>query len=166
MMPRQIAHERGSRTSSAWKQNRGKITTELLEFGISVCAPIFGNERYDLIVDRNGELERVQVKTAYSHHERADTVVVGFESTVYQSYGTPKKTYYTASEIDSYIVYCPKRDRSLYVPFDETPRTQMSFSFRDKIEYNAHNRKAIHFAEDYELSTRLGELPSGQRRGS
>ena len=150
---------RGSRTEA-------RVTTELLELGISVCAPIFGNERYDLIVDQNGELERVQVKTAYSHHERADTVVVGFESTVYQSCGKPKKTDYTASEIDSYIVYCPKRDCSLYVPFDETPRTQMSFSFRDKIEYNAHNRKAIHFAEDYELSTRLGELPSGQRRGS
>ena len=116
---------------------------------------MFGNERYDLIVDLDGELERVQVKTAYDHHQRGDTVVVGFESTVYQSNGTPKKTYYQADEIDSYIVYCPKRDSTLYVPFEETPRTQMSFSFRGKDRYNSHNRKAIHFAEDYEIETRL-----------
>ena len=150
---------RGSRTEAT-------VTAHLLELGVSVSAPVFGNERYDLVVDRDGALERVQVKTAYSHRKRAGTVIVGFESTVYGSDGTPTKTYYTASEIDSYVVYCPKREFFLYVPFDETPRTQMSFSFREKDEYNSHNRKAIHFAEDYELSTRLGELPSGQRRGS
>lgn len=150
---------RGSRTEAT-------VTAHLLELGVSVSAPVFGNERYDLVIDRDGALERVQVKTVYSHRERAGAVIVGFESTVYQSSGKPKKTYYSASEIDSYIVYCQERNWSLYVPFDETPRTQMRFSFRGKSEYNSHNRKAIHFAEGYELATRMGELPSGQRRGS
>ena len=145
----------GRQHQARGNKTEAKVTSELLNLGISVSAPVFGNERYDLIIDRGNELERVQVKTAYGHHNRTGTVAVGFESTVYQSNGKPNKTYYTAGEIDSYVIYCPERDTTLYVPFDETPRTQMNFSFRSKDEYNGHNRKAINFAEDYQLSAQL-----------
>ena len=141
-------------------QDRGRraeaiVTSELLERGISVSAPVFGTERYDLIIDRSGELERVQVKTAYEHHEKAETVVVEFDSTVYQSDGTPRKTYYTAGEIDSYLVFCPGRSETLYVEFSEAPETTMNFSFRSPERYNAGNRKLVNFAADYLLHERL-----------
>ncbi|MFB6296514.1 MAG: group I intron-associated PD-(D/E)XK endonuclease [Halobacteriales archaeon] len=143
------AHQhRGSRTEA-------KVVSELLDRGISVCTPVFGHERHDSIIDRSGTLERVQVKTAHDHHGRNDTIVIEFDTTVYGSDGSPRRTFYSAEEIDSYLAYHPEDDVILYVPFEDTPRTQMNFSFRDAEEYNEHNRKAINFVSDYRLDVRL-----------
>lgn len=139
---------RGNRTEA-------RVTSELIDRGISVSAPVFGNERYDLIVDLGGGLERVQVKTAYDHQHHEDTIVVEFDCTVYRSDGTPRKTYYTETEIDSYIVFYPDEDVVLYVPFETAPETQMNFSFKDPGEYNAANRKTVNFAEEYTLDAAL-----------
>lgn len=139
---------RGSRTEA-------KVTSGLIDLGVAVSVPIFGSHRYDLIMDRNGELERVQVKTAYEHNSHEDVIVVSFVSMVYGSDGTPQRSYYTSDEIDSYIVYCPKRDEMLYVQFEETPKTAMHFSFKEPCYYNPGNRKNVNFAEEYLLHGRL-----------
>lgn len=81
--------------------------------------------------------------------------MVDFVSMVYGSDGTPRRTYYTEDEIDSYIVYCPKRDVILYVPFEETPKTAMHFNFKDRSDHHPGNRKTVNFAEDYLLDARL-----------
>jgi len=122
---------------------------------IAVFTPAFGSERYDLVIDRDGDLQRVQVKTAYDHHDRDGTIVVEFDRTVYDSDGTPQKTYYTSDELDAYVVYYEPTDVTLFVPFDETPETQMNFSLRDPGDYGEYNRKAIHFVGDYTLDERL-----------
>lgn len=140
-----------------WRGNRteAKVTSELIELGIGVSAPIFGTLRYDVVIDLDGKLERVQVKTAYEHNSHEEVVVVEFDSIVYGSDGTPQRTYYTEEEIDSYIVYCPKRDVMLYARFEETPKTSMSFSFKDRSEHNPGNQKNVNFAEEYLLHGRL-----------
>lgn len=137
------------------RRSEARVTSELLEKGISVSTPVFGAERYDLIIDRDGHLERVQVKTAYEHHEKEETVIVEFDTTVYQSDGNPRRTYYTADEIDSFLVYCPDWSETLYVEFEETPETTMNFSFRSPESYNAGNRKVVNFAADYLIDERL-----------
>lgn len=131
------------------------VTSRLIERGISVSMPVFGAERYDLVLDRDGVLERVQVKTAYDHHARDETFVAEFDCTVYDSDGNPQKTYYTRDELDAYLIYYEPREMVLYAPFEETPKTQMNFSLRAGDEYNDFNRKAINFAEEYTLSERL-----------
>ena len=98
--------QRGTKTEAA-------VTSELIERGISVLTPAFGNERYDVVIDRGGDLERVQVKTAYDHTQKEQTVVVEFDTTMYQSSGTLQKTYYTADEVDSYLMNCPNRETTL-----------------------------------------------------
>jgi hypothetical protein len=60
----------------------------------------------------------VQVKTAYDHHDRAGTIVVEFGCTVYDSTGTPQKTYYTSDELDAYVVYYEPADVTLFAPFE------------------------------------------------
>lgn len=139
---------RGSRTEA-------KVTSELIDRGLSVSLPVFGNQRYDLVMDRDGDLERVQVKTAYEHASKDDIVVIEFASMVYGSDGTPQRTYYTSDEIDSYIGYVPHRDVLRYVLFEETPKTQMNFSFKDRQAYNPGNRKTVNFASEYLLDSRL-----------
>ncbi len=146
---------RGRRHQQRGKETEATVTSELIERGISVLTPAFGNERYDMVIDREGNLERVQVKTAYDHNRKSQTVVVEFDTTVYQSSGMPQKTYYTADEIDSYLIHCPNRETTLYVRFQETAKTQMNFSFREKTAYNDHNQKAVNFAVDYTLDARL-----------
>lgn len=139
---------RGSRTEA-------KVTSELIDRGIGVSVPVFGALRYDIVIDIDGSVERVQVKTAYEHATHEEVIVVEFVSMVYGSDGTPQRSFYTEDEIDSYIVYCPKRDVVLYVPFEETPKTAMNFSFRDPSDYNSGNRKTVNFAADYCLDARL-----------
>lgn len=148
----------GRRHQARGNKTEAKVTSELINLGIGVSAPVFGDERYDLIIDLGDDLERVQVKTAYDHHEKEETVVVGFESTVYHSDGKPVKTYYTADEIDSYVIYCPNRNGILYIPFGETPNTQMNFSFREESTYNDYNRRFVNFARDYLIENRLFEV--------
>ena len=60
-------------------ETEATVTSELVGRGISVLTPAFGNERYDMVIDRDGDLERVQVKTAYGHVQKEQTVVVEFE---------------------------------------------------------------------------------------
>jgi hypothetical protein len=145
----------GRKHQQRGKETESRVTSELIERGIGVLTPAFGNERYDMVIDRSGNLERVQVKTAYDHRQKDQTVVVEFDTTVYQSSGDPQRTYYTGDELDSYLVYCPERETTLYVRFEETPKTQMNFSFREKTAYNDHNQKAVNFAVDYTLDARL-----------
>jgi len=143
------AHQwRGRRTEAT-------VTSRLIDRGVSVFTPAFDADRYDLVIDRDGDLQRVQVTTASDHHARDETIVVEFDSTVYDSDGTPRKTYYTRDELDAYVVYYEPTDATLFVTFEETPRTQMNFSLGDPGEYCEHNRKAIHFVEDYTLDERL-----------
>jgi hypothetical protein len=63
------------------------VTGRLLHHGFGVSKPAFGNERYDLILDDDGTLQRVQVKTAYPHNQRSETAVVEFDTTLYGSDG-------------------------------------------------------------------------------
>lgn len=140
-------------------QRRGTVTEavvtgRLLRHGFGVSKPAFGNERYDLILDDDGTLQRVQVKTAYPHNQRTETAVVEFDTTVYGSDGTAQRSYYSGDEIDAYVVYSPEQDIVLYVPFEDAPETQMNFSFRDRSSYNRHNQKAVNFAAEYRLDAR------------
>jgi hypothetical protein len=141
-------------------QHRGRVTestvvTSLLERELGVAVPPYGSERYDLVLDTDDALERAQVKTAYDHPNHAETVVTEFQTTIYGSDGTPRRTYYDADEIDAYLIHCPNRGVTLYVPFEDAPKTQTNVSFRDESAYGDHNRKAVNFAEDYLLDAQL-----------
>jgi hypothetical protein len=141
-------------------QHRGRTTeavvvAALLERGFGVSVPPYGSERYDLVLDTEDELERVQVKTAYEHGETEATVVAEFQTTVYGSDGTPRRTYYDGDEIDAYLIHCPDRAVTLYVPYSAAPKTQMNFSFRDRSTYGEHNRKTVNFAAEYVIDEQL-----------
>jgi len=51
-------------------QRRGDATEAIVRMafvvrGVTVLEPVGDNEPYDIVVDRNGEFSRIQVKTAY-----------------------------------------------------------------------------------------------------
>ncbi len=88
-----------------------KIQMRALEKGAIISRPTIEGTRYDLVVDWNGRLFRVQVKWAgVSRTEGALSVNL-------QSYAGGKVTSraYTASEVDVVLVYSPKRDVILWL---------------------------------------------------
>lgn len=88
-------------------QQKG-ITTEifvaarLLELGYNVSQPFCQDSKYDLIVDVNNKLYRLQVKTARLIND--DTIVFNCRSTTKNSQ-TNKSRYYQADEIDYFATY-------------------------------------------------------------
>ena len=88
-------------------QQKG-ITTEmfvaarLLQLGYNVSQPLCQDSKYDLVVDVNNKLYRLQVKTARQLNE--DTIVFNCRSTTKNSQ-TNKSRYYQENEIDYFATY-------------------------------------------------------------
>lgn len=88
-------------------QQKG-ITTEmyvaayLLSLGYNVSQPFCQDSKYDLIVDVNNKLYRLQVKTSRLLNE--DTIVFNCRSTTKNSQ-TNKSRYYQENEIDYFATY-------------------------------------------------------------
>ena len=88
-------------------QQKG-ITTEifvaarLLQLGYNVSQPFCQDSKYDLIVDANNHLYRLQVKTARQINE--DTILFNCRSTTKNSQ-TNKSRYYQENEIDYFATY-------------------------------------------------------------
>ena len=88
-------------------QQKG-ITTEifvaarLLELGYNVSQPFCQDSKYDLIVDVNNKLYRLQLKTSRLLNE--DTIVFNCRSTTKNSQ-TNKSRYYQENEIDYFATY-------------------------------------------------------------
>lgn len=85
-----------------------KVIADLTERGYSVSLPVSEHLRYDLIVDVNSRLLRVQVK--YS----VDCVL--YKGTVYASVSEGKtiRSYYADEDFDFYAAYLPEKDVIIY----------------------------------------------------
>jgi hypothetical protein len=88
-------------------QQKG-ITTEiyvaayLLELGYNVSQPLCQDSKYDLIVDVNNKLLRLQVKTARQNNPKS--ITFNCRSTTKNSV-THKSRTYTSDEIDYFATY-------------------------------------------------------------
>jgi hypothetical protein len=83
------------------------IVHAAVKLGIGVYLPFAEGERYDLILDLGGRLQRVQCKWAPLYR---DVVVVRAYSTRRTAHGLRRRTY-SATEIDGLAAYCPDLDR-------------------------------------------------------
>ena len=90
-------------------QQKG-ITTEiyvaayLLERGYNVSQPFCQDSKYDLIVDVNNKLLRLQVKTARLNPDTNNSILFNCRSTTKNS-KTNKSRYYEPDEIDYFATY-------------------------------------------------------------
>jgi len=128
-------HERGTASESA-------VITYLLNKGHAVSIPL-GSRRYDLIVDDELGLHRVQVKTG-----RIVDGCVRFNACSVDGTAKPaKKRYYTRDEVDMFVVFCPQNGK-FYRVFLEDGRTD--YSLRISPAKNGM-KKGIRNAVDYEF---------------
>ena len=121
------------------------VATDLLRRGYKIAFPYGEDWDYDLIVDRKGTLEKVQVK-----YTESDGVVVTVRCRSHSlTNGKVKQTKrYTAAMIDWLAVYDAGTERCFYIPADELGAGRNLLHLRLRPTRN-HQRVGVRFAEDY-----------------
>ena len=122
---------------------KGKITeVEILSYiikkGYSVSLPYGDKDRYDQIWDINGQLLRIQVKTAHLYTKNTGKAIE-FKTT-----GTSngRTTSYTKKDIDFFATYW--EGKVYIVPVEETSSKKVL-----RFESNNPNQSNISWAKDY-----------------
>jgi PD-(D/E)XK endonuclease len=138
-----------------------KVACDLLEKGHRVAFPFGEDCDYDLVLDRGGKLERVQVKHA---HSQGRVITVYCASASLTNGKVKRRKRYTAASIDWLAVYDRGTDRCFYIPAAELGDGRARLNLRLSETRNGQ-RCGIRYAEDYvSLTPRQRSLsdPAGQ----
>lgn len=135
-----------------------KVACDLRRRGYEIAIPFGEESRYDLIVDRLGRLERVQVK----HTDRGNRAVIEvpcYSQTIVNG-KVRSVTPYTDESIDWLAVYDAPTDRCFYIPAKELGKGRRGFTLRFEPTEN-RQRVGIRFADRYaDLDSPDLRLPS------
>jgi hypothetical protein len=121
------------------------VACDLLRRGCKLAIPYGEDSDYDLVIERDGKLERVQVK-----HAQSDGAVIAVKCCSHSlTNGRVRKTRrYTAATIDWLAVYDRTTDRCYYIPSRELGDGRKELRLR--VAPTKNNQQAnIRFAEDY-----------------
>src|SRR5207248_11665037 len=135
------------------------IAAELVQLGFDVLWPRVEG-RYDLAVDLDGRLVRIQCKSAPM---RGDVVVIRARTNRRAPEGFRAGTY-SADEVDIIAAYAPALRRCFAVPIQDFGESG-SLYLRRSAPRNGQ-RAGLHFAEDYPLGAiaQLEERSAGSRK--
>jgi PD-(D/E)XK endonuclease len=92
------------------------ILSELIRRGYEVLVPFGTNQRYDLVLDIEGQFVRVQCKTG---RLRRGVVIFSTKSTRSNSRSSFTLSY--DGDAEDFLVYCPDTGRIYAVPVDDAP---------------------------------------------
>jgi hypothetical protein len=124
------------------ERSEGIVLGELIRLGCPVSLPFGNNQRYDLIVDEQGVLVRVQVKTAHWHEGS-----IMFKTSSVNGFTGKHRTY--EGQADVFMSYSPHTDKVYRVPVSECGPSAVSLRV-DPVSIN--RAKGIRWAKDYELA--------------
>lgn len=126
----------GQRTEAA-------ILAELVRRGFQVLVPFGVNQRYDLVLDLNGEFLRVQCKTGWL---RSGVVTFSTRSVRSNTKSTSTRDY--KGEADLFLVHCPGTGRIYAVPVEEASIDYMRLRVDPPLN---GQKRGVRWARDYEL---------------
>jgi|SRR5579864_1605620 len=132
-----------SNPTSKGKTSEAVILAALVRLGKHVLVP-WGEERYDLAIDDDGRLMRVQCKTGTLRNG-----CIVFKTCITDARRPGGDGGY-AGQIDAFAIYCPELDRVYFVPIGALP----SRFFGYLRVHPARNRQTwnIRWARDFELA--------------
>jgi hypothetical protein len=119
------------------------IIAELVKRGYRLLIPYGVNQRYDLVIDLDGDFVRDQCKTG---RLRKGAVIFRPRSVRTKPRGSVERDY--SGQADLFLVYCPETDDTYAVPVEEAPKCHMHLRV-DPI-LNGQSR-SVHWTRDYEL---------------
>lgn len=120
-----------------------KAEIRAFELGYIPSRPLY-DSRYDLILDKDNNLKRIQVKYGDGKSSNSQGAIV-----VKLDYENRKKNYFTynRSEVDALIVYVPKIEKLCYFPLEIFEGKRKLTIRIEKPKIN--QTKSIIFAKDY-----------------
>ena len=135
------------------------ITAAVIQLGLTVLRPLCEGRRYDLIVDLEPELLRVQCKLA---RRVGGVLVVSAETCRFTPSGYIRKPY-SPVEIDAIAAYSPALRTSFLIPITALP-TRRQISLR--LEPTRNNQaEGVRWARDYELESVIQRLRAQHLQG-
>lgn len=124
-------------------RSEAAILSELVRRGYAVLVPFGVNQRYDFVLDLDGEFVRVQCKTG---RLRGGAVVFSTRSTRANRRMIESRPY--DGDADFFLVYCPANRRIFAVPVEGAAKGDMYL----RIEPSGNGQSArVNLASDYEL---------------
>lgn len=124
------------------EKTEGHILAMMLMLDKVVLMPFGDNQRYDFVIDENGEFLRVQCKTG-----RVRKDAVEFDTCSSSCHrGGSKRSY--NGEADFFAVYCPDNKKTYWMPVEDAPSTKV----RLRVAQPKNGQtKGVRWAKDYEL---------------
>jgi hypothetical protein len=131
------------------------ITARAIELGLVVLRPLCEGGRYDLIIDLEPELLRVQCKSA---QRRGGVLAVGLCTSRFTPAGYVRTTY-TASEIDAIGAYSPDLGRCFLIPIADVADGR---GIHLRLEPTRNNQaKRVRWARDYDFDAMVARRRAG-----
>lgn len=118
------------------------VVAQLAKRGYSVLLPFGDSNRYDIVIERDGNFERVQVKTGTL---RNGAVCFRTCSSAVRS-GERHKPY--IGDVDFFGVYCPQTDKCYLVPINDVVTSETYLRVEEA--KNAQT-KGVRWARVYEI---------------
>jgi hypothetical protein len=125
------------------------ITAEAILCGLTVLRPLCEGRRYDLVIDLDPELLRVQCKLA---HRLNGVLSVGLSTNRCTPSGYVSTTYHP-SEIDAIAAYSRELNRCFLIPISEVAGRRAIHLRLDPTRNNQAQR--IRWAADYDFKAML-----------
>jgi hypothetical protein len=127
------------------------VISEFLKLGIPVSKPFGDNQPYDLIIDVEGILKKIQVKTGRLRDGVVVYNTIATTNTYIKKYVKNSNRSYKG-KIDFIAIYCPINNRCYLVSIDECVKTAGSLRVDKTINSQIKN---IKWAHNYVLSHSL-----------
>ncbi|WP_240145682.1 group I intron-associated PD-(D/E)XK endonuclease [Halococcus salsus] len=121
-----------------------RAIAELVELGYRVSVPTSGHCPYDLVLDTDDELLKIQVKHATLRDDERMR-----RCSLKRSNPNATETndsYYGANEVDAYLVFCPEKETLYWIDFDDAPAANVVLRFESSVDH-----PDIRWADEYEL---------------
>jgi len=128
-------------TKEVGEKSEGVILGTLLKAGKVMLQPFGDNQRYDLVMDDDGEFKRIQCKTG-----RLRNGAVQFDPCSVD-YRTRKRKGYRG-QVELFGVYCPDLDKVYLVPVEDVAIRVAALRITPP---KNGQKKGIRLAADYEV---------------
>lgn len=136
-----------SNSKDTGDKTEAKILHRLIADGYSVSVPFGDNDKYDLIVDDEDELYRVQCKTGWK--TKKGTVCFNTHSQTTKNGDYHEKTYH--GEIDAFIVRYPDEGEMYWIDIEDATDQKMELRYEAEIDH-----PSINWASEYVFT---GDIP-------
>jgi hypothetical protein len=128
------------------------VAAAAIQLGLTVLRPLCEGRRYDLVIDLEPELLRVQCKLA---RRVSGVLLVSLQTNRYTP-GGYVSTSYTAAEIDAVAAYSPEMNCCFLIPIGEVSGRRAIHLRLDPTRNN--QAQGIKWARDYELGPMIDLL--------